>query len=62
MDAGGKELRLLIPDPSQVAILGGGEQSLSCGPQKPRRVTVEYFPKRDAKLGTAGEVATLQFQ
>ena len=59
---GGKLIRLLVPDPAQIAILGGGEQALGCGPQKPRRVTVEYFPKNDAKLGTAGEVATLQFQ
>ena len=62
IDAGGKLIRLLVPDPAQIAILGGGEQALGCGPQKPRRVTVEYFPKNNAKLGTAGEVATLQFQ
>jgi tetratricopeptide (TPR) repeat protein len=62
IDTGGKLLRLLIPDPARIAILGGGEQALGCGPQRPRRVTVEYFPKNNAKLGTAGEVATLQFQ
>jgi hypothetical protein len=33
-----------------------------CGVQKPRRITVEYFPKANARLATAGEVATVDFQ
>jgi len=57
-----KLTRLLIRDPSNLAILGGGEQKLGCGVQKPRPVVVEYFAKRDAKLATVGEVATIQFQ
>ena len=57
-----KIIRLLVPDASQVAIHGGGEQTLSCGRQPPRRVTVEYFPKTNAKLATVGEVATIEFQ
>jgi hypothetical protein len=56
-----KLTRLLIRDPSAVPILGGGEQKLGCGVQKPRRVVVEYFAKRDARLATVGEVATIQF-
>ena len=32
--ADGKTVQLLVADPSQIAIGGGGEQSLSCGPQK----------------------------
>ena len=59
---GGKKVRLLVPDPSAIAVLGGGLQSLGCGPQKPRRVAVEYFPKQNSRLATAGEVATIQFQ
>lgn len=55
-------IRLLIRDPSQVPIIGGGERTLSCGPQKPRRVIVAYYPKRNAKTTTAGEVATIEFQ
>jgi hypothetical protein len=55
-------IRLLVRDPANLAILGGGEQKLGCGVQKPRQVVVEYFAKRDAKLSTAGEVATIQFQ
>lgn len=57
----GKVVRLLVPDPGAIAVLGGGERSLGCGPQQ-RRVSAEYFPKPDSKLGTAGEVATLEFQ
>ena len=38
------------------------DRTLGCGVQKPRRVTVGYFPKPNAKLGTAGEVATIEFQ
>jgi hypothetical protein len=56
-----KTMRLLVKDPGKVAIMGGGNQTLGCGVQKPRRVVVEYFPKTDAPTGTAGEVATIQF-
>jgi hypothetical protein len=57
-----KLTRLLIANASKVVIGGGGETTLRCGPQKPlRRVAVEYVPKSDPKLATAGEVATLQF-
>jgi len=59
--ANGKPIKLLVVDPGQIAI-SGGEQSLGCGAQKPRRVVVEYFPKVNARLATAGEVATIEFQ
>jgi tetratricopeptide (TPR) repeat protein len=57
-----KTVRLLVPDAAQIAIVGGGEQTLACGPQKARRVSVEYFPKANARLSTVGEVATIEFQ
>jgi hypothetical protein len=61
--ADGKTLQLLMADPSQVSVGGGGgEQTLSCGAQKnPRQVVVHYNPKPDAKLHTAGEVITIEF-
>ena len=59
---GQKPLKLIAPDPSRVMLVGGGEKELACGPQKVRRVAVEYFPRNDAKLGTAGEVAVIEFQ
>jgi hypothetical protein len=58
----GKTLELLMAEPSQVSLGGGGEQTLACGPQKnPRRVVVHYNPKPDVKLHTAGEVTTIEF-
>ncbi|HTS62178.1 MAG TPA: hypothetical protein VMH28_09140 [Candidatus Acidoferrales bacterium] len=57
-----KIVRLLIADPGKVAFLGAKEVSLGCGVQKPRRVVIEYAPKPDSKLATAGEVATIEFQ
>ncbi len=57
-----KIVKLLVPDPGQIAITGGGEQSLGCGAQKARLVVIEYFPKANARLATAGEVATIEFQ
>jgi hypothetical protein len=61
-DAAHKLVKLLVADPSKVVYAGNGEVSLGCGAQKPRRITVEYFPKANARLATAGEVATIEFQ
>jgi hypothetical protein len=57
-----KTIRLLVTDPARVAINGPGQTTLGCGAQKPRRVVVEYFPKVDSRLATAGEVASIEFQ
>ena len=57
-----KTVKLLISDSGKVAILGAGAQTLGCGRQAPRPVTIEYFPKPNVRLGTAGEVATIEFQ
>src|SRR5581483_1156949 len=57
-----KPVKLLVTDPGKVAIAGGGDQALGCGVQKARRVSIEYFPKTNARLATAGEVATIEFQ
>ena len=57
-----KLVRLLVAEPGKVAYAGTGQVSLGCGVQKPRKITVEYFPKANARLGTAGEVAVIEFQ
>jgi hypothetical protein len=63
IEAEGKKIvKLLVADPSKVAYSGSGEVALGCGVQKARRVFVEYVPKVNAKLATAGEVATIEFQ
>jgi hypothetical protein len=56
-----RTVRLLVPDPSKIAIAGGGDQALGCGAQKPRQISVEYFPKANARLATSGEAATIEF-
>ncbi len=59
---GRKTVRLLVVDPAKVAIDGPGQKNLACGAQKARRVVVLFVPKTDARLGTSGEVASLEFQ
>lgn len=56
-----KLVRLLVVDPGKIAITGGGEHSFGCGAQK-AHVVIEYFPKPNSRLATAGEVATIEFQ
>ncbi|HEV2445927.1 MAG TPA: hypothetical protein VGS58_08400, partial [Candidatus Sulfopaludibacter sp.] len=57
-----KLVRLLVTDPTKIAITGDGEHSFGCGIQKARRVVIGYFPKPNTRLTTAGEVATIEFQ
>jgi hypothetical protein len=62
-DAGGKDIRLLVRDPKNVVVLTGGDFSLKCGPQRPpRALTIEYQPKADAKLDSAGDVVTVAYE
>jgi tetratricopeptide (TPR) repeat protein len=57
-----KTLKLLVTDPTKIVIAGSNQAALGCGLQKARHVTIEYFPKADTRLATAGEVATIEFQ
>ncbi len=57
-----KLVKLLVTDPTRIVITGGGERALGCGVQKSRAVAIEYFPKSNARLATAGEVATIEFK
>lgn len=56
-----KTVRLLISDMSNVAVKGD-PVSFACGVQKSRPIVVDYTPKPDARLGTAGEVAGLDLK
>jgi hypothetical protein len=61
--AGKKQTRLLVKDPSQIVIAGGGEQTLACGVQRPpRKVKVEFNPRKDAKALTEGDAQLIEFQ
>lgn len=60
--ADGKTVQLLMADPSQVTLGGGGEQTFACGAQKnPRQVTVQYNAKSDTALHTSGVVVAIEF-
>lgn len=55
--------KLLIRDPAKIAIVGSNEETLGCGIQKPpRKATILYSPKTDAKYGTIGDVLQVEFQ
>jgi hypothetical protein len=63
LTADGKTVQLLVRDPSQIAIEGGGEKALSCGVQKPpRQALVQFLAKPDLKLKTSGEVTSIEFR
>ncbi len=56
-------VQLLVRDPGQIVLSGGGVKTLGCGAQRPpRAVTVHYAPKPDKKLGTAGEAVAVEFR
>lgn len=59
----GKTVQLLMVDPSQISLGGGGgQQTLNCGVQKNGpHVVVHYNAKSDAKLHTMGEVTAIEF-
>jgi hypothetical protein len=60
---GAKPVQLLVRDPRKIVLQGGGVTTLGCGVQKPApSVTVQYVPKPDSKMGTAGDAALVEFQ
>ena len=61
---GGKRVSLAITDPQEVVIKGAATATLdfTCGPQKPKTVTLEYDPHADTQMGTIGIVKSLEFQ
>jgi tetratricopeptide (TPR) repeat protein len=63
-DDAGKTQALLVSDPAHLFVDAGQQASqttLSCGVQKPRRVTVTYRAAK-SKAGLAGEATGLEFQ
>jgi tetratricopeptide (TPR) repeat protein len=61
--ADGKNIQLLVRDPSQLVIVGSGEKAFGCGAQKPpQKVLVEYIAKPDAKLRVSGEAVSIEFR
>jgi hypothetical protein len=63
--SGDEKLAFAILEPRSVVVEGGNqsvEHELTCGPQKPRKVSLQYEMKLDAKLGTQGVVRVLEFR
>lgn len=62
--AGQKQVALAITEPGSVTVKGaqGGTVDLACGPQKGKLVIVEYQSRQDARLGTIGDVRSIEFQ
>jgi len=59
----GTKLVRLNAEPSRLVLAGAGEMKLACGIQRPaREATIEYFVGADAKAGTAGEAARIEFR
>jgi len=57
----GQTVNLVVPNSQQLEIKGG--DSLICGVQKPRRVTVSYKPtSKTSKQAIAGEATGIEFQ
>ena len=64
VSSGQKLVLLAIRDRGSVVIKGSqtGTVDLTCGPQRPKLVTVEYESRKDAGLGTIGDVRSIEFQ
>jgi tetratricopeptide (TPR) repeat protein len=61
---GQKQVAVAITDPKSLLIQGSksGTLDLTCGPQKGRVVTLEYYGRPDTLLGTVGDVRSLAFE
>ena len=62
--AEGKRVSLAITDPQAVVIKGSSTATLdlTCGPQKPKTITLEYDPHADTRTGAIGIVKSIEFQ
>ena len=59
---GGSAIRLLIRDPNKLVVEGSNEATFGCGVQRPvRKIRLQHDAKPDAKFGTAGDVAVVEF-
>lgn len=64
IDTAGGVLRVFIPNPGEILLRDASALTFefTCGEQKPRRVAIEYAPRPDARLGTAGDVTSIAFR
>ncbi len=62
--AQGQKLTLLVPDPAQIELRGVAAQTfdMTCGPQKPMPVVVDYVEQADPKQHTQGTLRVLELK
>jgi hypothetical protein len=59
---GGGAISFLIRDPNKLVVEGSNEATFGCGIQRPtRKIRLQHDGRPDAKLGTAGDVAVVEF-
>jgi hypothetical protein len=60
--ASGAPVKLLVRDPNKLSVRGANQAQFVCGVQKPaRKVNLVHDGKPDAKLGTAGDILSVEF-
>lgn len=60
---GARAMILLVPDPATVSIGGSRTPFPPCGVQHPpRKLSLTYKPRKDAQLGTTGDVTAIHFE
>ncbi len=62
--ANGRRYSLAVREPGKIPIRNTGAVTFEfgCGPQKPRRIEIEYVAKADPAMGTIGDVTALGFR
>jgi tetratricopeptide (TPR) repeat protein len=58
---GAEAMSFAILNPASVSVKDGVPMDFTCGPQKPRRISIEYEAKEDATAGTVGVVRRIEF-
>ena len=58
---GAKVLSFALLDPGSITIKNHAAMDFTCGPQKPRRIRIEYEAREGAMPGTVGVVRAIEF-
>jgi Flp pilus assembly protein TadD len=63
VESDGKQIPLLIVDPSQIQIKGkqAATVAFDCGPQPETPVIIEYYREQNNEHGTAGRIVSIEF-
>jgi tetratricopeptide (TPR) repeat protein len=62
--AGGRDVALYVARPGEVLLRNSTSVTFEfrCGAQQPRAVAIEYLARPDARLGTEGEITSIEFR